>query len=88
LAPIRVIDDSGNQGLSRGLKYTTVDAKRSAWNGRYPIVGAIHARLCGGCGRVFLYAERDQDRLPLPGEAPAPDAAGLPLPARQLTTDD
>ena len=83
LTPIRVIDDAGNQGHSLGLKYTTLDAKRSAWNGRYPIVGAVHARLCGECGRVLLYAERDRDRLPLPGEAPAPDAAGLPLPSRR-----
>lgn len=53
--PIRLLD----QGEARSHfdpEYAAPDADRGFWTGRYPVQGRVLARLCGGCGRIALYA--------------------------------
>lgn len=55
---IRIIDKGDEQVLHavhHELEYTVGEAKRSAWTGRFPVVGKVVAYMCQQCGRVALY---------------------------------
>lgn len=57
LAAIRLID-RGDNSAHWELGYAAASAKRSFFGlGGYPIEGKLKGYLCGGCGRVLLYAE-------------------------------
>jgi hypothetical protein len=51
---IRVIDH-GHMHAHLELEYTTPDAKRSWFQGVYPVVGGLKAKMCSSCGRVAFY---------------------------------
>lgn len=57
LEMIRLVD-RGESNAHWELGYAAGDAKRSFWGmGAFAIEGTLRGYLCGGCGRVLLYAE-------------------------------
>lgn len=62
LVEIRLIDKTGEYSSHARLEYTSREASRSFWSGRFPVEGKISAYMCGGCGRILLYG----DGPPLP----------------------
>ena len=53
---IRIIDKGDEHILPHHeLEYTVAEAKRSAWTGRFPIVGKVVAYMCQQCGQIELH---------------------------------
>jgi len=45
----------GHQGAHHELTYTAVEAEPSFWLGRFPVEGAVNARMCSGCHYILFY---------------------------------
>lgn len=56
LHAIRLIETVGYATQHYDLRYAALDARKSAWTGKFPIEGRIRGLLCDACGRVALYA--------------------------------
>lgn len=60
---IRLID-KGHGDTHKEWEYTYPDAKKGKFLGRYPVEGQIKAFMCQWCGRVVLYARRQEEESP------------------------
>lgn len=56
MGPVRLLDKAGGRS-HHDMEYAAADATRSFFFGSYPAEGKVAAWLCGGCGRLALYAE-------------------------------
>jgi hypothetical protein len=72
--------DRNYRSIEDGLFYTTHSAKRRLWDGNYTEAHQIQGFICPQCGRLLLYGETSQTRLPIPSEEAEPDASALPRP--------
>ncbi|GIW94445.1 MAG: hypothetical protein KatS3mg110_2486 [Pirellulaceae bacterium] len=60
LTPIRMIDAT-ERAMGSGvghveLAYASMSSAPSDLSGTFPAAGVVRAKLCGSCGRIFLYA--------------------------------
>ena len=72
--------DRNYRSVEDGLLFTTYSAKRRLWDGNYTEAYEIQAFICPQCGRLLLYGETSQTRLPIPSESAEPDTSALPRP--------
>lgn len=79
LEPIKLLDRN-YRSVEDGLVYTTLSAKRRLWDGNYSEAYGIQAFICPQCGRMQLYGETAQARLPIPSENVEPETSALPRP--------
>jgi hypothetical protein len=60
LQPIKIFD-RGPQSMagiaidSETVLYTSADAERGSWSGRFPEIGEVKSQICTSCQRIFLY---------------------------------
>jgi hypothetical protein len=45
----------GHYGAHHELAFTAPEAERGSWGGRFPVDGAVHARMCPGCHFILFY---------------------------------
>lgn len=68
LDPIRLIDATDRAmggGVSHvEMTYAAQTAQQTALTGTLPSSGTVKAKLCEGCGRIFLYATTSAGGLP------------------------
>jgi len=68
LDPIRLIDATDRAmggGVSHvELAFAAQGAQHSSLTGTLPSSGIVKAKLCSGCGRIFLYATESAGGLP------------------------
>ncbi len=60
LTPIRIIDAT-ERAMGGGVRhvelaYASMSVSPSELTGTFPAAGVVRAKLCGQCGRIFLYA--------------------------------
>jgi hypothetical protein len=69
LNDIKIVDATGralDSGISHvELSFASPMAGQSTYTGTIPISGPVKAKLCSGCGRIFLYTSRRSGGLPL-----------------------
>jgi hypothetical protein len=68
LAEIKIIDATA-QALDSGISHVELAfaspmAGKSSYTKTIPIAGTVKAKLCAGCGRIFLYALNSSGGLP------------------------
>jgi hypothetical protein len=68
LTDIKIIDAT-SQALDSGISHVELAfasplASKSSFTKTLPISGTVKAKLCSGCGRIFLYALSSSGGLP------------------------
>jgi hypothetical protein len=73
--------DRNYRSIEDGLFFTTPSAKRRFLDGNYTEAQEIQGFICPQCGRLLLYGETPQTRLPIPSESAEPETSALPRPS-------
>jgi hypothetical protein len=68
LNDIKIVDATGralDSGISHvELSFASPSAGQSTYTGTIHVAGTVKAKLCSGCGRIFLYALNRSGGLP------------------------